>query len=156
MAAVALTLAVPPVVAQTASHVEQVERFLTLARADRLAVPVHAQVQHMFAQRFAQSGAPADKQAVLERYQAKADALLEGAVGWETLKPDMIRLYTRHFSERELQELNAFYQSPLGRKVLDTMPALTAQSAQLAQARLESVVPDVNKLLEAMGKELGR
>ncbi|MBD7977887.1 DUF2059 domain-containing protein [Serpens gallinarum] len=154
MATVVLTLAAAPVVADTASHAAQVEQFLKLARADRMSVPVHAQVQQMFAQRFAQAKAPADKQAVLERYQAKADALLEGAVGWETLKPDMIKLYGQHFSERELKELNAFYQSALGRKVLDTMPELTAQSAQLAQARLESVVPEVNKLLEEMGKEL--
>lgn len=154
MATVVLTLAAAPVVADTASHAAQVEQFLKLARADRMSVPVHAQVQQMFAQRFAQAKAPTDKQAVLERYQAKADALLEGAVGWETLKPDMIKLYGRHFSERELKELNAFYQSALGRKVLDTMPELTAQSAQLAQARLESVVPEVNKLLEEMGKEL--
>ncbi|MGP3789308.1 DUF2059 domain-containing protein [Pseudomonas sp. B392_1p] len=154
MATVVLTLAAAPVVADTASHAAQVEQFLKLARADRMSVPVHAQVQQMFAQRFAQAKAPADKQAVLERYQAKADALLEGAVGWETLKPDMIKLYGQHFSERELKELNAFYQSALGRKVLDTMPELTAQSAQMAQARLESVVPEVNKLLEEMGKEL--
>lgn len=154
MATVVLTLAAAPVVADTASHAAQVEQFLKLARADRMSVPVHAQVQQMFAQRFAQAKAPADKQAVLERYQVKADALLEGAVGWETLKPDMIKLYGQHFSERELKELNAFYQSALGRKVLNTMPELTAQSAQLAQARLESVVPEVNKLLEEMGKEL--
>ena len=154
LATVALTLAAAPVVADTASHAAQVEQFLKLARADRMSVPVHAQVQQMFAQRFAQAKAPADKQAVLERYQAKADALLEGAVGWETLKPDMIKLYGQHFSERELKELNAFYNSALGRKVLDTMPELTAQSAQLAQAKLESVVPEVNQLLEEMGKEL--
>ncbi len=154
LATVVLTLAAAPVVADTASHAAQVEQFLKLARADRMSVPVHAQVQQMFAQRFAQAKAPADKQAVLERYQAKADALLEGAVGWETLKPDMIKLYGQHFSERELKELNAFYNSALGRKVLDTMPELTAQSAQLAQAKLESVVPEVNQLLEEMGKEL--
>lgn len=156
VATVALTLAAAPVVADTASHAAQVEQFLKLTRADRMSVPVHAQVRQMFAQRFTQANAPADQQAVLERYQAKADALLEGAVGWETLKPDMIKLYSQRFSERELMELNGFYQSSLGRKMLDTMPELTVQSAQLAQARLENVVPEVNKLLEAMSKELSR
>lgn len=155
LATVVLTLAAAPVVADTASHAAQVEQFLKLARADRMSVPVHAQVQQMFAQSFAAKGADG-KQAVLERYQAKADALLEGAVGWEALKPDMIALYGRHFSERELKELITFYQSPLGRKMLDTMPELTAQSAQLAQTKLESVVPEVNKLLEAMSQELSR
>ena len=35
------------------------------------------------------------------------------------------------------------------------MPALTAQSAQITQAKLESAVPAVNKLLTDMGSELG-
>lgn len=34
------------------------------------------------------------------------------------------------------------------------MPALTQQSAQLTQSRLESAVPEVNKLLSDMTSEL--
>jgi hypothetical protein len=38
--------------------------------------------------------------------------------------------------------------------VQETMPRVTAQSAQMAQAKLETAVPEVNKLLEDMTKEL--
>ncbi|MNT21075.1 hypothetical protein D3C72_1563990 [compost metagenome] len=65
-----------------------------------------------------------------------------------------MKIYTSNFSESELKELIAFYESPLGRKVLDKMPALTQQSAQLTQSRLEGAVPEVNKLLSDMTSEL--
>ncbi|NQD94485.1 DUF2059 domain-containing protein [Pseudomonas sp. CrR25] len=154
-AAILMTCSGAQALADANSHAADAERFLQLARADKLAVPVYAQVQQMFAQRFAESGAPASKQAMLETYQAKANAALDQAVGWDKIKPDMVKLYTSNFSEQELQELIAFYQSPLGQKVLQKMPTLTAQSAQLTQSKLEAAVPKVNKLLADMTTELG-
>ncbi len=140
--------------ADASAHAAAAERVLKLARADKLTVPVYAQVQQLFAQRFAESKAPASKQPLLERYQAKANAALDRAIGWEALKGDLVALYTRQFDEQEMAELLAFYQSPVGRKLLESMPALTAQSAQLTQDKLAAAVPQVNQLLDQMVAEL--
>ncbi|WP_339082913.1 DUF2059 domain-containing protein [Pseudomonas sp. TMP9] len=142
------------VLADAKSHAADAERFLLLARADRLAVPVFTQVQQMFAQRFAESNAPQSEKALLETYQAQANAALEQAVGWDRLKPDMVKLYTRNFNEQEMKDLIRFYESPLGKKVLEQMPSLTAQSAQLTQSKLETAVPKVNQLLAEMSSKL--
>ena len=150
----ALVCASGPVFADTASHNASAEAFLTLAHADKLGTPVYMQVQQMFAQRFEQTKAPESKKALLETYQAKANAALDQAIGWNKLKPDMVKLYTTNFSESELKDLVAFYKSPLGKKVLEKMPQLTQQSAQMTQAKLESAVPVVNKLLADMTAEL--
>ncbi|ACO79636.1 hypothetical protein AvCA_34870 [Azotobacter vinelandii CA] len=141
--------------ADAASHAAAAEKFLQVVRADKLTVPVYAQVQQMFAQRFAEAKAPQSKQSLLERYQARANTALDKAVSWDRLKPDMVRLYTSTFNESEMKELLVFYQSSLGQKVLQSMPALTAQSAQMTQAALEKAVPEVNRLLDEMQKELG-
>lgn len=151
--AIALSASASLAMADAASHAADAERFLKLAHADKLTVPVYAQVQQMFAQRFAQ--APDGKQAVLESYQAKANAALDKSVGWDKLKPDMVKLYTSNFDEQELKQLIVFYESPLGKKVLEKMPTLTAQSAQITQSKLEGAVPEVNKLLAEMSDELG-
>ena len=152
--AVALVCASGQVFADAASHAASAEKFLVLAHADKLGTPVYMQVQQMFAQRFEQTKAPAAKKSVLDSYQAKANAALDNAIGWNKLKPDMVKLYTSSFTEQELKDLVAFYQSPLGRKVLETMPKVTQQSAQLTQQKLESAVPVVNKLLADMTAEL--
>jgi hypothetical protein len=142
------------VLADAKSQAANAEQFLLMAHADKLATPVFAQVQQMFAQRFAQANGAESKKALLESYQAKANAVLEKAVGWNQVKPDLIKLYATSFTEAELKELIVFYQSPLGKKLMDKMPALSAQSAQLTQKRLESAVPEVNKLLADMTKQL--
>lgn len=153
-AALILTCGSAQVLADAKSHAADAERFLILARADKLAVPVYAQVQQMFAQRFAESNAPQSEKAVLETYQAQANTALEQAVGWDKLKPDMVKLYTSNFNEQEMKELIRFYESPLGKKVLEKMPTLTAQSAQLTQGKLETAVPKVNQLLAEMTAKL--
>lgn len=140
--------------ADSASHATQAERFLELVNADRLSVPVYGQVQQMFAQRFEQTRAPESKRALLEQYQSKADAALDKAIGWDKVKPDLIKLYTETFTEQELTQLNDFYESALGKKMLTKLPELNARSAQITQAKLESAVPQVNKLLAEMTAEL--
>jgi len=153
-AALILTCGSAQVLADAKSHAADAERFLLLARADKLAVPVYAQVQQMFAQRFAEAKAPESEKAMLETYQAKANAALDQTVGWDKLKPDMVKLYTSNFNEQEMKELIRFYESPLGKKVLEKMPTLTAQSAQLTQGKLEAAVPKVNQLLAEMSGKL--
>lgn len=140
--------------ADSASHAAQAERFLELFNADRISVPVYAQVQQMFAERFAQTQAPESKRALLEGYQSKADAALDKAIGWKEVKPDLIALYTDTFSEAELSRLNEFYESELGKKMLTQLPQLNARSAQVTQAKLQEAVPQVNKLLADMTAEL--
>ena len=75
-------------------------------------------------------------------------------MGWDKIKPDLVKLYTTNFSEAELKGLIEFYQSPLGKKVMEKMPTLSAQSAQMTQGRLEKAVPEVNKLLAEMMEKI--
>ncbi|MFS0827990.1 DUF2059 domain-containing protein [Pseudomonas sp. MLB6B] len=153
-AAVALACASGQVLAATPSHTAAAQEFLKLANADKLSTPVYMQVQQMFAQRFEQTKAPAAKKSVLDSYQAKANAALDSAISWKKLEPKMVSLYTATFTEAELKDLVKFYKSPLGTKVLREMPKVTQQSAQLTQQSLEPAVPQVNKLLDDMTKEL--
>ncbi|MFF7708777.1 DUF2059 domain-containing protein [Pseudomonas sp. NPDC007930] len=152
--AAVLVCASGTVFADQASHNASAEAFLTTVHADKLGTPIYMQVQQMFAQRFAQAKAPASKQALLESYQAKANAALESAIGWNKVKPDLVKLYTENFTEAELKDLVKFYKSPLGQKVLQQMPQVTQQSAMLTQQKLEPAVPVVNKLLEDMTNEI--
>lgn len=153
-AAMLLTLLSSQVMADAASHAAAAKQLLKLVNADQIAGPWFGQVNQMFAQRFAETQAPESKKAVLESYQAKADATLNKVVGWDKLEPEMVKLYTKGFSETELNELIAFYKSPLGQKVLKQMPALFSESMKMTQSKLEPVVPQINQLLEQMTKEL--
>jgi len=64
-------------------------------------------------------------------------------------------LYAKHYSESELRELTAFWQSPIGQKTIAAMPELTEGSSRVLQEASLAFVPEfqaaVNKRLEEAG-----
>lgn len=51
----------------------------------------------------------------------------------DELYNQVVPMYARHFSADEVKALTAFYRSPAGKKSLQVMPQLLADSAQAAQ-----------------------
>ena len=66
---------------------------------------------------------------------------------------DTTVIYARVFTLEELKELNAFYDSPLGRKLVEKMPELLRESGELSQRMgvevfrevLQSMQPEFEK-----------
>src|SRR5262245_3444287 len=46
-------------------------------------------------------------------------------MSWESLKEDFIRIYMEAYTQRELEDLSAFYDTPTGKKSIAIMPELT-------------------------------
>jgi len=59
-------------------------------------------------------------------------------------------LYDKFYNEQELQDLIAFYSTPTGQKVIETMPQLLAESQIAAR---EKLLPQIVPLLQALSKE---
>ncbi len=74
-------------------------------------------------------------------------------MSWDTLKPDLIQLYMDEFSEAELGEINKFYQTPAGKKMVGKLPALMAKAAQLGARRMQEHMPELQATIEAQAKK---
>jgi len=46
----------------------------------------------------------------------------------------MARLYLKHLSEEEIETLSAFYQTPVGRKSVEVMPRVMAETVAMGDA----------------------
>lgn len=57
-------------------------------------------------------------------------------VGWDALKPEIMRLYMEQFSEAELAEIIGFYESGTGRKFAAASPVISANVMGLVQKTL--------------------
>lgn len=54
-------------------------------------------------------------------------------VSVDELTDRLLPIYDRHLSPAEVKELIRFYESPIGKKVLAAMPAITSESMQVGQ-----------------------
>ncbi len=79
---------------------------------------------------------------------------LEKHMGYESLKDDLILIYSRAFTAQELKDINAFYSTPTGQKTLERAPELMQQGAQLGMQRVQENSAELEALIEAETKRL--
>jgi hypothetical protein len=77
-----------------------------------------------------QQGAPEDAIALL---RGATRAWMTEDIKWTELEPKIVDLYVRDFTESELREVIAFYQTPTGQKALKNLPLLMAECAKIGQ-----------------------
>jgi uncharacterized protein len=71
-------------------------------------------------------------------------------MSWDSLKADTIQLYMTEFTEAELNEMNKFYATPTGKKMVERMPALMSKGAEMGARRVQS---NMGELENAMREE---
>ncbi len=84
--------------------------------------------------------------------QAKKQVLhkfFDDYMSFDSLRDEVVSLYTAEFSEAELKQIAAFYRSPVGRKITDKMPDLLGKAAQIGAQRVQEHMPELQKMLEA-------
>lgn len=68
-------------------------------------------------------------------------------MSWSAMKEDMVQLYAREFTEKELKELAKFYQTPIGRKTIDKMPQLMTAGMEIGQRRIQEHLPELQQAI---------
>jgi uncharacterized protein len=76
-------------------------------------------------------------------------------MGWKTLKPSMIAIYTETFTEAELREINAFYRTPTGQKAITAMPVLVQKGAAIGQKLVQDHIGELQANIQAKMKADG-
>jgi uncharacterized protein len=71
------------------------------------------------------------------------------------LTEPLVVVYDSNFTADEIEELDAFYRSPLGHKLVAVLPQLTQQTVALGQVWGERVGKRVEERIRAAAKEKG-
>jgi hypothetical protein len=83
----------------------------------------------------------------LREHRDLVRAWLEKTIGWEGLRDDVTDMYLKTFTEQELDEMNAFYGSPTGRKVIRQLPELVQQRNRLAMQRMQDNIAELQQVI---------
>jgi uncharacterized protein len=67
----------------------------------------------------------------------------------------MVGIYDRHFTHNDIKQLLAFYQTPIGRKTVEVLPAVMSESMAVGQAWGQSLAPEIRQRVEAALKKEG-
>jgi len=85
------------------------------------------------------------------------DVIVEWAnkyLTWNAMLPEVAKLYKETFTESEIRELIAFYQTPVGQKVLARMPELTQKGFSIGSTIGQAHSDELRQMIEAKAKQL--
>ncbi len=123
--------------ADKASHRQQVETLFQLTQMEKkIQESVESVVQLQLRQN-----------PQLAQHKEKVFDFFAKNIGWSALKNDITAMYIDKFSENELEEINAFYITPAGQKVIKVLPELVQQRNQLAMQRLQKNIGELEKII---------
>lgn len=80
-------------------------------------------------------------QAAVQKAQAEAMEIIRKQLNWESLKTDFVQIYADTFTEAELKQLTAFYQSPVGQKFVDKQGDMATKISAVTMPRMTAIMP---------------
>jgi hypothetical protein len=83
------------------------------------------------------------------------DRILDGftrAFSVDQLIEDMVPIYQKHLTKSDVEGLIAFYSTPLGKKLLNEMPAMTEEAMQTSSERMRG---RLDEMMEKIKQEFG-
>jgi hypothetical protein len=125
--------------ADDASHHAAAESLLTMMGMDKV---MSQSIDQMLQVQVKQNPAIAP-------FEQQMKAFLTKYMSWASMKEDMVRLYEGEFTEAELRELIAFYQTPVGKKTIQKMPQLLSKGAEIGQSRIQEHLPELQAAISA-------
>ncbi len=144
LAAGLLATAAPGAAAQdtvsvTPSHQAAGERLLRAMHTEEMLART---MELMFSSMLEQDPEMAEMEDILREFVAEA-------VDWETMGPLMLQVYVETYTEEELNAMAAFYETPMGQRIVLKMPELTARTSLLSQQQMQERMPElIGRMME--------
>jgi hypothetical protein len=90
-----------------------------------------------------------ERQAILDRAQAKVSAATADLLNWDTLLPVYLRTYRASFTQSEIDGVIKFYKSPAGQAYLKKMPLVMQNVMQ----EMQGFIKPMQEKMAAIQKE---
>ena len=92
-------------------------------------------------------GAPDE---LVDSIQSEAHGFFLANFKWDEVKPKLAKLYADTFTEAELKEIDAFYETAAGQKAVAKLPNLMQEGSQIAMSGVQAKMPEFQQRVAAM------
>ncbi|MFA6102880.1 MAG: DUF2059 domain-containing protein [Victivallaceae bacterium] len=72
--------------------------------------------------------------------------LVTRELSWEKLKAPIVNIYAESFTAEELDAMVKFYESPIGKKLMDKQPEMQQKTMKLMQSIMMKLLPEMEKV----------
>lgn len=95
-----------------------------------------------------------EQTAFVDSFLTKYKKIIRDELSWEKMMPSYIRIYRETFTEKELNDLIAFYESPTGKMFVKKTPVILEKTSSVMQQKMVSILSRMNAMLEERMKQM--
>ena len=92
----------------------------------------------------------------LGQYRSVMEEFFSKYFTYATIKEPLTTVYAESFTEKELKDLIAFYQTPTGQKAAKKQPELMQKGMQLGQQEVKNHLPELQAMMMKHMQEKGK
>ena len=97
-----------------------------------------------------------EQQALMDSFLAKYKKIIKDELSWQKMLPSYIQIYRDTFTEKELKELIAFYESPTGQMYIRKTPVILDKTSMVMQQKMVSILTRMDAVLSETMKEMSK
>ena len=99
-------------------------------------------------------GITEDEKPIFDKYFSKLTLVMREKMSWEEMEPEVINIYERHFTNKEISDMLAFYKTESGKSLITKMPVVMQESMQMSQQFAQNILPEIQEIALELEKEL--
>ena len=96
----------------------------------------------------------AKQQQILDQYRTDMLNAIKDELAWSKIEPEIVATYAKTFSQKEINDMVAFYSSPSGRSVANKLPLVSRQMSANMQERMLPLIQKVKQAQRDMADKL--
>jgi uncharacterized protein len=148
-----LIIAAPAIANEAPPSEESIQQLLQLTNVHQLLNEMKGQMDGfmnnaMHSAQQSQTMTP-ERQAILDRMRDKMTAAVNESLNWDTMLPMYVRIYQASLTQRELDGIIDFYQSPAGQAYTKKMPLIM----QNVMSEMQGMMKPLQQKLVEIQKE---
>lgn len=130
------------------------EQLLEAMKAEKMVDTTYSQVNDFLGGLAQQLEIKESERHIFERFLDKVETVMATEMSWQKVKEPLIDVYLKHYTEKELNDLLAFYNSESGKALVEKMPLVMQDSSSITQGMFQNLIPQISTLSQEMGEEL--
>jgi hypothetical protein len=141
--------------ADEASHRAKAQEMMTLLHTQRMVQGISDNIKKQIVDAAGNVTGPTpspDQQAKAADFEKQADQLIDTQLGWDIMKTALTDIYTKAFTEEQLDGIIAFYKTPAGIALLENMPTVNSQVQQFGTSHMTTLQPQLKDLFDNFRK----
>lgn len=123
---------------------ESVEKLLHVMKADEMMTTMQKSMKGMLDQMYSNPALVGEltpeKKAAIAKIEDKMVADMNGFLSWDNVKEITINAYQASFTQKEVDAITAFYQTPEGQSIVTKLPAVMQSAMVQMQAKIQPML----------------